>query len=147
VNPLDIRPLQAADRSAWAPLAEGYKAFYKTSTTPAEYDLAFQRLIEGREIFGLGAWSGGELLGIAHYLFHASPWAPGGACYLNDLFTVQAARGQGVGRALINAVADQARAHGCARYYWLTQDHNTTARTLYDKVGQHVGFIRYDMAL
>jgi hypothetical protein len=44
-------------------------------------------------------------------------------------------------------VAAQARLRGAARFYWLTQDHNTVARALYDKVARHAGFIRYDFAL
>ena len=46
--------------------------------------------------------------------------------------------------ALIEAVADEARRRGAARYYWTTQDHNTVARALYDRVARHAGFIRYD---
>ena len=47
-------------------------------------------------------------------------------------------------RLLIEAVASEARAHGCPRYYWLTQQHNVSARGLYDKVARFAGFIRYD---
>jgi GNAT superfamily N-acetyltransferase len=68
-------------------------------------------------------------------------------CYLQDLFTLPSARGHGVARALIEAVAVQARAHGAARYYWLTQQHNAAARALYDKVASQRGFIRYDFPL
>ena len=66
---------------------------------------------------------------------HTSAWAPICAnCYqLQDpeLFTLESARGKGVARALIEAVARAAREHQSARYYWLTQDHNTVARALY----------------
>jgi GNAT superfamily N-acetyltransferase len=65
-------------------------------------------------------------------------------CYLQDLFTVPEARGRGVARALIAHVAEAARAAGARRYYWLTQEHNTTARALYDRVAAFHGFIRYD---
>ena len=65
-------------------------------------------------------------------------------CYLQDLFTAPEARGKGVARALIEAIAVEARTHGAARYYWLTQDHNATARALYDRVARHNGFLRYD---
>jgi GNAT superfamily N-acetyltransferase len=141
-----IEPLQSADRAAWEMLARGYKAFYKTPTRDAEYDTAWQRLLLHDGVFGLAAWLDGRLVGIAHYLFHTSTWAPSN-CYLQDLFTLEAARGKGVARALIEAVARAAREHGSARYYWLTQDHNAVARTLYDKVAKHQGFIRYDYPL
>ena len=141
-----IVPLSPADRAAWEALARGYKDFYNTPTGDAEYDRAWNRLLTHDGVFGLAAWTDGRLVGIAHYLFHTSVWAAT-TCYLQDLFTAPAARGHGVARALIEAVAAQARERGAARYYWLTQEHNAVARVLYDKVGKHHGFIRYDYAL
>ncbi len=140
-----VEPLRADDRAAWEPLARGYKTFYETPTTDEEFDLAWARLMAG-EAHGLAAKEGAAMLGIAHYLFHASAWAPK-VCYLQDLFTAPAARGRGVARALIETVADDARRRGATRYYWLTQESNKTARALYDKVAQHKGFIRYDFPL
>lgn len=142
----EIRSLQPADRARWEELARGYKTFYQTPLPDAEYEKTWQRLLHATDIFGLGAFLNGQLVGIAHYMFHTSAWSTD-ACYLQDLFVDETVRGQGVGRALIEAVADVARANGASRYYWLTQDHNSTARTLYDKVGQHKGFIRYDYPL
>ena len=141
-----IEPLKPADRPAWEVLARGYKAFYNTPTSDAEYDTAWNRLLARDGVFGLAGWVDGQLVGIAHYLFHTSVWAPSN-CYLQDLFTLQAARGKGVARALIDAVAREARERKAARYYWLTQEHNAVARVLYDKVGKHQGFIRYDYPL
>ena len=141
-----IEPLKPEDRAAWEVLARGYKAFYNTPTTDAEYDAAWRRLLADDGVHGLAAWLDGELVGIAHHLFHTSVWAAAN-CYLQDLFTLQSARGKGVARALIEAVAQQARERKAARYYWLTQEHNAVARVLYNKVGKHQGFIRYDYPL
>jgi len=143
---IDVAPLRAEDRAAWEVLARGYKAFYRSPTTDEEYATAWKRLLARDGVSGLGAKINGQLVGIAHYLFHASAWAQT-VCYLQDLFTSPALRSKGVGRALIEAVAAEARVRGAARYYWLTQDHNAVARRLYDKVGKHNGFIRYDFAL
>ena len=143
---VQIRPLAAEDRPAWEVLARGYKAFYATPTSDAEYATAWHRLLSEDGVHGLGAFVDGKLVGIAHYLFHTSTWARSN-CYLQDLFTAPGARGRGVARSLIEAVAAQARQRGAARYYWLTQEHNVVARGLYDKVARHAGFIRYDFAL
>ena len=143
---LEVQPLRPANRQAWEVLARGYKAFYATPTTDAEYDDAWTRLLAKDGVHGLGAFADGQLVGIAHYLFHTSVWARTN-CYLQDLFTAPASRGRGVARALIEAVAGQARARGAARYYWLTQEHNAVARVLYDKVARHLDFIRYDYPL
>jgi GNAT superfamily N-acetyltransferase len=145
-TPPRIAPLHPADRAAWELLARGYKEFYNTPTSDAEYDTAWHRLLTHDGVFGLAAWTDGKLVGIAHYLFHTTVWATAN-CYLQDLFTAPAARGHGVARALIEAVGEQARANGAARYYWQTQQHNAVARVLYDKVGKHNGFIRYDYPL
>jgi GNAT superfamily N-acetyltransferase len=140
---MHVAPLRPEDRAGWQPLAEGYKHFYRTPVTPAEYDECWRRLIEGDGVFGLAGFVDGRLVGMAHYLFHTSPWARE-VCYLQDLFTAEAARGQGVATALIAAVAQAARARGAVRLYWLTQDNNSRARALYDRVAVHRGFIRYD---
>lgn len=143
---IEITPFQPGDRAGWEPLARGYKEFYKTPTTDAEFDTAWNRLIRQDGVTGLGAKLDGRLVGIAHYLFHTSVWAQK-VCYLQDLFTAHDVRGKGVARALIDAVAADARKQGAARYYWMTQDHNATARILYDKVAKYNGFIRYEHPL
>lgn len=143
---MHIAPLSAGQHAQWERLARGYKEFYRTPTTDAEFAKVWNRLQAQDGIFGLGATVEGELVGIAHYLFHTTVWAPV-SCYLQDLFTAPAARGQGVASALIEAVAMAAQERGAARYYWMTQEHNAVARALYDKVAQYRGFVRYDFPL
>lgn len=143
---IDILPLADSHRSDWQPLAEGYKAFYKTPTTAQEYDQAWARLIAADPVQGLGAWVDGRMVGIAHFLYHASAWTDR-VCYLQDLFTDPEARGQGVAKTLIEAVADHARHAGASRCYWLTQENNAVARVLYERVAKYNGFIRYEFAL
>jgi len=143
---IDIAPLRPEDRAAWEVLARGYKEFYRSPTAEAEYAVAWKRLLARDGVAGLGAKVDGRLVGIAHYLLHTSTWAET-VCYLQDLFTSPSVRSQGVGSALIEAVAAEARVRGAVRYYWLTQDNNAVARRVYDKIGKHNGFIRYDYAL
>jgi GNAT superfamily N-acetyltransferase len=52
-------------------------------------------------------------------------------------------RGRGVGRALIEHVYTQARALGCSRVHWLTQETNTQAMQLYNQVADRSGFLQY----
>ena len=143
---IDVAPLAAADRQGWEALARGYKAFDETPLTDADYDRAWQRLLRGDSVHVLGARRDGKLVGIAHYLFHAGAWTAD-VCYLQDLFVDPVARGHGAARALIEAIAEQARRRGAPRFYWLTTVDNAVARALYDKVAQYKGFIRYDHAL
>ena len=95
---IEIRALQVADRAAWEPLARGYKRFYETDTSDAEYAAAWQRLLHDPRFLALAAWRGDAMVGIVHALFHASTWADE-VCYLQDLFVAEAARGSGAGAA------------------------------------------------
>jgi GNAT superfamily N-acetyltransferase len=143
---ITVRACQAADKAAWIALAHGYKAFYETTVSAAEFEAAWLSLLKNESVHCLVAELDGEVVGIAHYLFHQTVWAPR-VCYLQDLFVPLAQRGKGVARALIEAVALRAREAGAARYYWTTKINNVTARTLYDKLAVHHGFIRYDYPL
>ena len=143
---ITIGRLEPEDRAAWEVLFRAYIRFYERELTQALYDRAWVEFMADRRMHALGARLEGRLVGITHFLIHANTSAPD-VCYLQDLFTEPALRGQGVARQLIAAVADWARARGCGRVYWQTHESNATARRLYDKVAVNRGFIRYDIAL
>jgi GNAT superfamily N-acetyltransferase len=139
-----IRPLARSDRAQWEPLWRGYLAFYETSVPAEVTDLTFARFFDEAEpMHALVAKRGGGIVGIVHYIFHRSTWTKGPYCYLQDLFTAEHARGVGIGRKLIEAVYERAKAQGASRVYWLTQESNATARALYDKLADRSGFIQY----
>jgi GNAT superfamily N-acetyltransferase len=139
-----IRPVGADERAAWEPLWRGYLDFYKTTVPKEVYDTTWARLHDPSEPMGLlGAYVDGKLLGIVHYLYHRSCWTIGNYCYLQDLFVAEGARKLGLGRALIEAVYEKARADGASRVHWLTHETNATARALYDTLADRPGFIQY----
>lgn len=140
-----IRPLRAEDRRRWAELWQGYLEFYETALPASVYDATFAALLsdDPHSPFGLLAVHDGQVIGLVHYLFHAHCWRPEGICYLQDLFVASEARGNGAGAALIEAVYTAADARGVPGVYWTTQDFNTTARALYDRIGQCTPFIKY----
>jgi GNAT superfamily N-acetyltransferase len=141
--PLTVRAVAPADLPRWLPLWEGYNRFYGRDALAAEITrTTWTRFFDADEpVHALVADGGGQLLGLAHYLFHRSTIQIAPTCYLQDLFTDEAARGKGVGRALIDAVYERARAAGCPRVYWQTHETNVTAMKLYDKVADRSGFI------
>ena len=143
---LRIAALAAADHPRWLVLVRAYKAFYNNPASEQQYAQVWKRLLGNDRIWGLGAHLDGKLVGITHFLFHTSAWNDE-VCYLQDLFVDPQARGRGVARALIEAVADASRERGAEKLYWLTQTHNATARALYDKVARYNDFIRYDYPL
>jgi GNAT superfamily N-acetyltransferase len=145
---LTIRPVARNDYDRWLPLWNGYNAFYgrsgATALAPEITAMTWARFFDGYEpVHALVAERGGELLGLTHYLYHRSTTAIEPSCYLQDLFTNEAARGKGVGRALVHGVYEQARLAGSPRVYWLTHNTNHTAMQLYDKVAEHSGFVVY----
>ena len=145
---LSIRPVAPGDYDQWLPLWDGYNAFYgrsgPTALAPDITRMTWSRFFDGYEpVQALVAESGGELLGLTHYLFHRSTTAIEPNCYLQDLFTTEAARGKGVGRALINGVYERAKLAGAKRVYWQTHETNLTAMQLYNKVAEHSGFVVY----
>lgn len=143
-----IRPLREDERGTWEPLWQGYLTFYKATLAPGATDTAWDRLQDPAEpMHVLGAFLDTRLVGIVHYIFHRSTWTAGDYVYLQDLFTTEEARGKGVGRALIEAVYERAKAAGASRVHWLTHETNETARLLYDRIADRSGFIQYRKTL
>ena len=143
-----IRPIRPTDFPQWKPLWDGYNAFYGREGSTALPDhvtnTTWTRFFDAYEpVHALVAEQAGQLLGLVHYLFHRSTTSIAPTCYLQDLFTLDSARGKGVGRALIEEVYKRAQEAACSRVYWLTHETNHTAMTLYDKVAEKSGFIVY----
>ncbi len=143
-----IRAIGRNDYDQWLPLWHAYNVFYgRTGEPPVEPAVTaanWQRFFDAYEpVWALVAEQDGRLSGFTHYLFHRATNFIQPVCYLEDLFTAEAARGRGVGRALIEAVCAEAKAAGVTRVYWLTQESNATARRLYDRVAEKSDFITY----
>jgi GNAT superfamily N-acetyltransferase len=151
-HPFIVRPLLRDDRAQWRALWDGYNAFYgrsgSTALPESITESTWQRIFDPAEpVHALVAADGPRVIGLAHYLFHRSTTRLNDVCYLQDLFTAEDQRGRGVGRQLILAVYDAARAASSSRVYWQTQATNEAGRALYDKVAQHTGFIVYTQEL
>jgi GNAT superfamily N-acetyltransferase len=147
-----IRTAHKDDFAQWKPLWDGYNAFYGRKGPTALPDtitkMTWSRFFDGYEpMQALVAEHSGQLLGLAHFLFHRTTISIESICYLQDLFTVEAARGKGVGRALIEEVYQCAQRAGCSGVYWHTHATNATAMRLYDKVAEKSGFLVYRKSL
>lgn len=145
---LIVRPVRRDDFDSWLPLWDGYNAFYgrsgETALAPEITRATWARFFDAYEpMWALVAEQDGQILGLVHYLFHRSTIALQPSCYLQDLFTVAAARGKGVGRALIEEVYGEAAKAGIPRVYWQTHETNAAAMRLYDQVAEKSGFVVY----
>ena len=142
-----IRTVQPADRSRWEPLWRRYQTGSRKISEEVT-ELTWRRFFDELEpVHALVAEEGHALIGFAHYLFHRSTAQLLPICYLQDMFTAEAARRRGVARALIDGVCAHAKAAGASRVYWNTGTGNTTARALYDQVGTLTSFVQYRIYL
>lgn len=143
-----VRSLISEDKSQWLPLWHGYLEFYKTDLSNEQTELTWQRLLDPSfNLHGLVVEVEGKIQGITHYSFQTSTWASKNYCYLEDLFTAPASRGQGLGRQLIEAVKEIAVSEGSSRLYWNTDVTNETARKLYDSYLLESGKVQYRISL
>ncbi len=142
---MQIRPLETGDRAHWESPWFGYLRFYSQDLAPAVTEATWRRLVDpDTELRGLAVRNlEGDMVGFVHYLFHPVTWSEGVRCYLEDLFVADEARGLGAGYALVKTVYAAADVRDADQVYWFTQASNTTARKLYDRVGQLTPFVKY----
>ena len=147
-EPVQVRAVQPADFPQWSELWDRYNAFYgragDSALAPDITRMTWARFFDANEpMHATVAEVAGRIVGLAHFLYHRSTIQIPPTCYLSDLFTADAVRGQGIGRALIVAVYAHARLAGSPRVYWQTHETNTVAMRLYDQVAERSGFLVY----
>jgi uncharacterized cupin superfamily protein/GNAT superfamily N-acetyltransferase len=77
----------------------------------------------------------GGAVGIAIFYENFATFTCTPGFYLEDLYVDEAARGAGIGKALIAWGAARALERGCARYQWVVLDWNKPARDFYRSLG------------
>lgn len=139
-----VRPLAERDKARWQEMWEGYLTFYEAAIDDANTVKLWDRLRGNGDIDCLVACDADDrVIGIVQYLFHATSWTVHDKCYLQDLYVDPALRVGGAGRALIEAVYEKAAEANASEVYWMTQQFNSVARVLYDRVGELTPFIKY----
>jgi GNAT superfamily N-acetyltransferase len=144
-----VRDLAPRDEARWRELWAVYLDFYRYPLPDEVTAITWQRLV-GAEL-GFRALVAVDAddrpVGFAHLLLHPTTWAVEPSCYLEDLVVDPAHRGQGVGRALLEAVVERARQEGAEGVQWLTQGDNDVARGLYDDLATLSDYVRYEIDL
>ncbi len=144
-----VRDLAPADEPRWRELWAGYLDFYGNplpeEVTAATWSrlLAREQGLSGQVAVG----DDGAVVGFVHRIVHAGTWSAAPRCYLEDLFVDPEVRGSGAGRALIAATHEHAARLGCSEVYWITEEDNTVARRLYDRVATLTPYVRYEIEL
>ncbi|MDZ5603107.1 GNAT family N-acetyltransferase [Pseudomonas sp. RP23018S] len=139
-----LRPVTAQDHSHWLALWQAYLVFYKTELADEVSSSTWQRLLDVNEpTHSALAWVDGKAVGMVNWIYHRTNWSIGDSCYLQDLYVDGEQRGLGIGAQLIEQVCSAAKAAGCSKVHWLTQDTNATAIRLYEHVAERSGFIQF----
>lgn len=143
-----IRNLSVEDRGQWEALWQGYLRFYQQTLSDQQTELTWHRLLNSEAgLNALVAELDDALVGLAHYWWTPSTWIENQDLYLEDLFVLPAARGNGVAKALIQKLVMVCQEAGGTKVHWQTHRDNSTARALYESLGQLSEFVVYEIKL
>jgi GNAT superfamily N-acetyltransferase len=145
---LSIRDPKPGDEAPWRRLWKGYVDFYEAEVSEEVTDATWRRLLDpGSGMVGRLAELEGAVVGFTVAVLHSGSWTTTQVCYLEDLFVASEARGNGIGRALIDDLIAMAKDRGWSRIYWHTRQSNDAARRLYDSYVDADDFVRYRLYL
>jgi len=144
-----IRAIAPADRAAWQRLFTDYGVFYETQFTDDVIAAVWKLLLEsGSGVDALVAEQEGTVVGFAHYRSHPDTFTGGRDWFLDDLYVDPDARGAGHATALIEHLADLARAAGPAgTLRWITAADNERAQRVYDRIATKTTWVTYEKSL
>jgi GNAT superfamily N-acetyltransferase len=145
---IEIAPIAATELEELLPLIAAYQRLYEVEEIDEERNRAFFRrfLAPSDDGLLLGAHRDGRLVGYACLYWHFSSLEACESVLMNDLFVVETARGEGVGRALIEAAVEVARERGAKSIEWATEPGNHTAQRLYDSTAaEREEWISYEL--
>lgn len=148
--PLRIEPVSLQQLEALLPLIAAYQRFYESDDVDDARNRAFfaRFIAPSDDGMLIGAWRDGELVGYACLYWSFTSIVPAETVLMNDLYVIEGVRGQGVGRALIEASAAIGRERGANRLEWVTARSNETAQRLYDTTGaKRSEWIEYELPL
>jgi ribosomal protein S18 acetylase RimI-like enzyme len=129
-----VRRGESADADAIARLLHDFNTEYDEPTPgPAALAARMRELLDAGDTAVLLAGDGPD--GLAVLRFRPSIWTAGLECYLAELYVVPALRGQGRGRALLEAAIALARETGADSMDLGTSEDDTAARALYERLG------------
>jgi GNAT superfamily N-acetyltransferase len=134
---VEIAPVTVAEFEQLAPLIAAYQRFYGVGAIDEARNRSFFRrfLAPSDDGLLLGARRDDRLIGYACLYWHYSSLEACDSVLMNDLYVTEEARGQGAGRALIEATAAVSRDRGAPLVEWATAPDNHTAQRLYDSTG------------
>jgi len=134
---LSIRPARPSDRelifALVRELADYERLAHEVDATSADLERALFGP-QPRVFCDIAEWRG-EAAGFALWFYNFSTFRGRHGIYLEDLFVRPAARGKGIGKALLSNLARRAVKEGCARLEWWVLDWNEPSIAFYKSLG------------
>lgn len=134
-----LRALTRQNYDQWLPLWQENCLHKISDDVTAE---TWRRLCNPKEnVFGFAAFNNNnELVGILHYILHATTGFIQPACYMQDLFVDEAHRKQGIAKQLVWELHELGKREKWARIYWFAENNNEAAQALYKNLGVKMDF-------
>jgi GNAT superfamily N-acetyltransferase len=134
---LTIRDAAAGDEALVLRLIRDLASYEREpdAVQATEESIRDSLFVPNPQVFAFIAELGGAPVGLALWFLTFSTWTGRPSLYLEDLFVSEAARGQGVARALFRRLAREAKARNCARIDWAVLDWNVDAMAFYERLG------------
>jgi len=142
----EVRSPEPGEESEWRDLYSAYREFYALEPDAVVVSRVWSWIMDaGHETRALVAVDeNGVIGGLAHFRRFARPSSGTTGLWLDDLFTRPDLRGGGIARALIEEVSAIAEREDLSVVRWITNEHNATARRLYDGVASATAWVTYD---
>ena len=136
-SPLVLRSATPADVSTLFQLIQALAEYEKLSHAVTGSAAALESHLFGSRPYAevILAEVAGQAVGFALFFPSYSTFLTQPGIYLEDLFVMSDYRGQGIGKALIAAVAELAVSRGCGRLEWSVLDWNQPAIAFYERIG------------
>ena len=132
--PKTVRRAGPEDADAVGRMLHDFNTEFGDPTPPPDaLAKRMQALVAGGDTIVLVGGDGPD--GLAVLRFREAIWDESLECYLAELYVVPDRRGQGLGRALMEAAIETARAEGATHMDLGTGEHDTAARALYESLG------------
>jgi ribosomal protein S18 acetylase RimI-like enzyme len=131
---LSVRRAEIADAEIVGRLLHDFnREFGEPTPGPRVLGDRFRHLLAGGDTRVLLGGRGPD--GLAVLRFRPAIWTDALECYLAELYVVPERRGQGLGRALMEAAIELARGEGATHMDLGTSEDDVAARALYESLG------------
>jgi ribosomal protein S18 acetylase RimI-like enzyme len=133
------------DYAEWLPLWNGNNQGHENEEVTK---VTWSRLIDPEyQVFGLVSRVDNKMAGLLHYILHPVTGHIDPVCYMQDVYVDPEFRRKGIGRTMIEHLIIEGQKNKWARMYWLAEEDNIEAQSLYKNLGVKLNFSLHVMPL